>query len=206
MREALSAFPLLPRSLSSRHIKLTNKTMQALWEEKKKDFILMVLLRSYNKYNPPCNYLFSKKILVYKSIENAISCSTSVTEGSTNKTKQKIGSLWRQRFGFLAVILFDSRGANLRNKRHCLCTTAFCMLQQVFLSFPHLSKGKPPRNTHRFCRTCWIRISQEMCVWKSSPPEPCRGLLEYWLSWVAIAIRMGPKWWDKLEMILCETL
>lgn len=138
----------------------------------KKDFISMVLLRSDNKSNPPCNHLFSKKILVYKNTENAISCSTSVTEGSTNKTKRKMRSLWRHRFGFLAVILFDSRGANWRNKRHCLCATAFRTLQQVSLSFPRLSKGKAPRNTHRFCRTCWIRISQEMCVWKSSPQSP----------------------------------
>lgn len=206
MREALSAFSLLPQSLSSLHIKLTNKTMQVLREEKKRDFIFMALLRSYNTYNPPCNYLFSKKILVFKNTKNTISCSTSIAEGSTNRTKRKIQSLWRQHFGFLAIISFDSMGANLYNTRHCLYATAFCVLWPIFLPFPHLSKGKAPKNIHRFCSTCWIRISQETCMWKSSPTDPCRGLLKYRLSWVAIAIRMGLNWWDKLEMILCKTL
>lgn len=116
------------RSLSSLHIKLTNKTMQVPKDKKERDFIIMALFISYNKYNPPCSYLFSKKILVFKNTESTISCSTSITEGSTNKTKQKLQSLWRQHFGFLAIISFDSTGANLYNMRHCLHATAFCML------------------------------------------------------------------------------
>lgn len=115
-----------------------------------------------------------------------------------------IQSLWWQHFGFLAVIAFHSMGANSYNRRHCLYATAFCLLWQILLSFPRLSKVKASKNVHRFSRTGWIWTSQETCMWKS-PLDPCKGLFQQ-LSWVAIAIRMGQNWWGKLEMILCKPL
>lgn len=126
-------------------------------------------------------------------------------QGSANKTKQLIQSLWWQHFGFLAVIAFHSTGANSYNRRHCLYATAFCLLWQILLSFPHLSKVKASKNVHRFCRAGWIWINQETYMWKS-PTDPCKGLPQYQLSWVAMAIREGLNWWDKLEMILCKPL
>lgn len=126
-------------------------------------------------------------------------------QGSTNTTKQLIQSLWWQHFGFLAVIAFHSMGANSYNRRHCLYEIAFCLLWQILLSFPHLSKVKASKNVHSVCSTGWIWISQDTCMWKS-PTDPCKGLFQYQLSWVAIAIRMGLNWRDKLEMILCKPL
>lgn len=149
MREALSAFPLLPWSLSSLYIKLTNKTMQVLRGKKKKkkketlstwhcsDLIINIIL--------PAIIYFQRKSLFSKIRKTPSVVLLQGLQGSTNKTKQLIQSLWWQHFGFLAIIAFHSTGANSYNRRRCLYATAFCCYGKYSSPSCIFQKSKLPR-------------------------------------------------------------